>query len=147
MLWFLLMLYLYCTSLIHPKWNHQQFYSNWKCKVVMVVMVVIGNACFQKNNHSFLLSMCCTVNHLYIGSFALSLYQRMRAGLSPVWAYDGVQLQGIATPSPITPTTSCLTTAKTSFDKNSTVNLSYQQHQLPLCLKDAIFSKGTFFCK
>ena len=52
-------------------------------------------------------------SHLYIGSFALSLYQRMSAGLSPVWAYEGVQLQGMATPSPITPTTSCLTTEKT----------------------------------
>ena len=48
--------------------------------------------------------------HLYIGMLPLSLYHRMRLGLSPWWWLEGVQLQGISTPSPITPTTSCLTT-------------------------------------
>ena len=74
--------------------------------------ILIGHFCFQKEEP--FIFYC---HYLYIGSFALSLYQRMRAGLSPVWAYDGVQLQGMATPSPITPTTSCLTTVK-SCDKN-----------------------------
>ena len=48
--------------------------------------------------------------YLYMGRLALSLYQSMRAGLSPGWEELGVQLQGTATPSPITPTTSCFTT-------------------------------------
>ena len=48
--------------------------------------------------------------YLQMGSLALSLYQRMSAGLSPGRVQEGVQLQGTATTAPTTPTTSCFTT-------------------------------------